>query len=628
MTKVPPPNVQPLHPPRDWLALRARAAEQLIRVTDPNRAAGELFDLIAADLRLNVMLFYSISPRGRLQLRAHRGLDQEQAAAIDTSVSATIGEAPLLGHVPDVQGSADPRTEAIKNIGVTGYAAMPLMGGGRQMGVLGFGRCWTDGLDEDELGFLEAVSGYFAAALERVQSDAARRESEEQLRLAMDTAGFGVFDYDLLARERHWSRELREIYGMTPDQHVTLGMVVDLTHPADRQRVSDAIAEGRAKTEAGERIQYFNEYRIIRPDGELRWVQVRGQTVCHDEDGSSKPARFVGIVQDITGRKLAEDRIRESEHRLQLAQEYGGVASWDWQLAADEIWVSESYCRIFGLPDNLPISRQQFERLVHPDDRDRLQQANRSILNAPDYRMEFRIVRPIDQEVRWIQSLGGVFHDGSGGSPRLMGISLDITDRKRDQERERMLTREVDHRAKNLLNVVQSMVQLTRADSMPAFVEEVVGRIHALARVHSLIAASRWEGTSLSRLIEEELTPFTAEGERIDADGPMVELKPAAAQNMALIIHELTINAVKYGALSKPGGRVEIRWKLTGTEAPELALTWEESGGPPTCAPSKTGFGTNLIQGSIERHLGGKVRMDWRTEGLKCEIELPARQLV
>jgi two-component sensor histidine kinase len=172
------------------------------------------------------------------------------------------------------------------------------------------------------------------------------------------------------------------------------------------------------------------------------------------------------------------------------------------------------------------------------------------------------------------------------------------------------------------------MVQLTRADTIPAFVEEVIGRIHALARIHSLIAASRWEGASLSRLIEEELTPFTADGERIHIAGPVVELKPAAAQSMALIIHELTINAVKYGALSRAEGKVEIAWRLNDPGAPELTLCWTESGGPPVDPPTRTGFGTSLIHGSIERHLGGTVDMDWRREGLRCEIGLPARQLV
>ena len=241
---------------------------------------------------------------------------------------------------------------------------------------------------------------------------------------------------------------------------------------------------------------------------------------------------------------------------------------------------------------------------------------------------EYRIIRPSDRQERWIWTVWGASQDPFSGAKRLVGIALDITERKRNEERELLLSREVDHRAKNLLSVVQSMVQLTRADSIPEFVDQVKGRIHALGRVHSLLAASRWEGAELSKLIEEELAAFADDGDRLRLEGPLVALRPAAAQSMALVIHELATNAAKYGALSVVGGHVEVIWDAGETVAGGLVLRWRENEGPPVVPPEQTGFGMKSIRASIERQLGGTLDLQWHPEGLQCELVLPSRQLV
>jgi len=187
-------------------------------------------------------------------------------------------------------------------------------------------------------------------------------------------------------------------------------------------------------------------------------------------------------------------------------------------------------------------------------------------------------------------------------------------------DRQAILAREVDHRAKNALAVVQSILHLTRSADVPGYIAAVEGRIRALSRAHELLSHSRWEGANLGRLVEEELEPYrTGDADRIVILGPPIVLQPSVAQTLALALHELATNAAKYGALSQPGGRVSIKWDLS----PEsLRLEWLESGGPSVNRPATQGFGTKLINSSIQGQLNGSVTFDWRATGLRCELSI------
>jgi two-component sensor histidine kinase len=187
-------------------------------------------------------------------------------------------------------------------------------------------------------------------------------------------------------------------------------------------------------------------------------------------------------------------------------------------------------------------------------------------------------------------------------------------------DRQAILAREVDHRAKNALAVVQSILHLTRSDNVPGYIAAVEGRIRALSRAHELLSHSRWEGASLGRLIDEELEPFrTRDPGRVVTMGPRVVLQPTVAQTLALALHELATNAAKYGALSQPAGCVKIEWDLN----PEsLWLVWAESGGPSVSPPAMQGFGTKLINSSIQGQLNGEVTFDWSAAGLRCEMRI------
>jgi two-component sensor histidine kinase len=159
---------------------------------------------------------------------------------------------------------------------------------------------------------------------------------------------------------------------------------------------------------------------------------------------------------------------------------------------------------------------------------------------------------------------------------RVSGVTIDITDRKEAEERQALLGREVDHRARNTLTVIQSIIRLTRAKTIDDYVEAIEGRIKAMSRAHTLLSASRWSGADLGTLVAEELAPYRGE-DRIMWQGPDVSFQPQIAQGLALALHELATNAAKHGALSSEQGRVNLEWQL---DADGLLLHWVENGGP------------------------------------------------
>jgi PAS domain S-box-containing protein len=258
-----------------------------------------------------------------------------------------------------------------------------------------------------------------------------------------------------------------------------------------------------------------------------------------------------------------------------------------------------------------------FQQITHPDDLAE-DLANVEMLlsgKAQTFAMEKRYITKKGTPV-WVNLTVALVRNSADEPEYFISVIEDISERKLAQDRERLLSREVDHRARNLLMVVQSIVHLSGGASVSLFKDSVIGRIEALARTHSLLAASRWNAVALRPLIAEELEPFS-EGGGIACGGQELNLKPAAAQSLGLVIHELATNAAKYGALSKSGGRIEVHWLV---DDDRLCIDWHESGGPPVTTPSKSGFGSALMRITIERQLKGKLDFDWDPQGLRCQI--------
>jgi PAS domain S-box-containing protein len=201
-------------------------------------------------------------------------------------------------------------------------------------------------------------------------------------------------------------------------------------------------------------------------------------------------------------------------------------------------------------------------------------------------------------------------------------IVRDITDRKRLERDVQLLMRELDHRARNLLGVVQAMVSLSQADTVQDLKDVLGGRIGALSHAHNLLAETRWNGADLTALVRQELSPYcSAETLQTNVTGPVVSLSTAQAQPFAMLFHELTTNAVKYGALSVSTGRVRVIW--TKGINRHLVLQWIERGGPLIRQPERRGFGMRVIEEVVCRQLNGQVQFDWAASGLTCHIEVP-----
>ena len=201
-------------------------------------------------------------------------------------------------------------------------------------------------------------------------------------------------------------------------------------------------------------------------------------------------------------------------------------------------------------------------------------------------------------------------------------IARDITERKRNEEQIATLAREAEHRTKNVLATVQATVNLSQSKTLDGLKRAIEGRIQALANVHALFVKSRWNGAELSSLVVQELAPYLHDKEsRANIDGPQLLLEPNVAQTIAITLHELATNAAKYGALSVVKGRVEVKWSLATDD--RLILTWTETGGPAVKKPTRQGFGTRVMERMIRDQHKGDLRLDWRAEGLACEIILP-----
>jgi PAS domain S-box-containing protein len=315
----------------------------------------------------------------------------------------------------------------------------------------------------------------------------------------------------------------------------------------------------------------------------------------------------------------------QAEQGRSLALAAGQMGSWNWDLDTDEWRWDEGQHRIFGVdPQKFKISAENVRALIHPDDWSSLRQSVENLSKGEHAQQsEFRVLRA-NGDQRWCIGTAAASADAAGRVVRISGVTTDITDRKEAEERQVLLAREVDHRARNALTVIQSIIRLTRAKSIEDYVLAIEGRIKALARAHALLSDSRWQGADLGTLAAEELAPYRA-GDKIEISGPNISLQPATAQGLALALHELATNAVKHGALSSMRGRVSLDWQL---RPDTLILHWAENGGPHIAPPSTSNFGLKVILASMEQQLGGKAAFDWDPQGLQCVLSIPRSELM
>jgi PAS domain S-box-containing protein len=596
----------------------------------------------------------------------------------------------------------------------------------------------------NDAGLPVSIVGTCVDVTEQRAAQRGLRESQDRLALALRSGAMGVFDWDIAAGKITWSREHAEIWGMRlEDFDGAYRTFARRLHPDDLPELTRLVNLARDT-----RTEYVHEYRLIMPDGTIKWIQGRGGFVY---DASGAPVRMTGLVTDITQRRAAQEALKASEKttrallkaipdlmfRLDRSGRYVDYHTPDPSvlLVPPEQFIGRTMEEVLPA-ELLSLNREAFDRVVatgrpqtfeyeyaRPNAASRIwevrmvaadgdvlavvrditarrlaerearqsQQRLSMLVSAtplgvlfvdPDFRIvewnagaerifgfsaaeavgrRADIIIPVsarpyvDDIYRQLLANTGGFRgtnknlrkDGReifcewyntplvGADGQVLGVACvveDVTEATLARRRQDRMLAELDHRVKNTLASVISLAEQTgrSAGDYADFLDKFRLRLRALARMHTILARSRWEGTDLRALIDTTLEAFGALT-RSDISGPGVTLSPRTAQSLAMALNELATNAVKYGSLAEPSGRLDIAWTSTpadaaaGRDHPVVELLWTESGGPPVEPPARTGFGTQLIQGTIGFELGGTVDADFRPTGLHTRLRFPLK---
>jgi PAS domain S-box-containing protein len=460
---------------------------------------------------------------------------------------------------------------------------------------------------------------------ERRRNEAAINDSSNRLQLALDAAKLGVWSVDLKTERFECDARDSLIHGHTPGTPPrTIGEARSFVHADDLANLDEAFI---ASHRAGDNMRA--EYRLapIACGGgypEERWVAIEGAYV---RAPNGERERLLGVSRDITDLKRAQHALAERNLQLALAGKAALVGSYSYDVNTDAMQVSEGYVAVHGLAEGTKVAtRSEWRARIHPEDLDRVEEfrSQAFLERRGEYGLEYRVIRG-EREVRWIEARSFILYRDDGGPQRVVGVDIDITERKQAQEHRDILNAELDHRAKNLLATVGAIITQTQNAnvSMPDFVFALDRRIASLARVHELLSCNRWQGVSLRELVRREFAPYAADN--IAVKGPSVLLIAEAVQPLAMVLHELTTNAAKYGAFSNRSGRVALCWWwLRKGSHDRLAIDWHETGGPAVTSPNRYGYGTSIVRELIPFELGGEVNLIFATDGLRCRMEIPS----
>jgi PAS domain S-box-containing protein len=455
----------------------------------------------------------------------------------------------------------------------------------------------------------------------QVQTERALGESREDLKRAQAVARIGCWRFDAESNQITGSAETFGMFGW-PEKPLTCESLLSFVHPDDRAHV-------KRHCEAGFAVAPYDiEYRVI-VNNETKWVHSRAER----EFGAEGRLKGVfGTVQDITGKKQAEAALRESEERLRSIV---GLAP-DGILVIDEEGVIQSINpageRMFGYAPGELIGREISILMPEPDKS--LHQT--FVLNY--CRSGVSKIIGTSRDLLHQRKDGSLFSANltlaewrSNGRRYFTGILRDVSERKRQEEKIKLLIRELNHRSKNMLTLVQAVARQTFEAKPEDFITRFGERMQALAASQDLLVKSEWKGLPLEELVRSQLAHFTdLIPARIVLKGPPLVISASAAQTIGMALHELTTNAGKYGALSRGAGRVEIAWQLIGgdEDGQRFELTWTELEGPEVTPPERTGFGTALMEEIPRTSFDAEVTLDYAKEGVRWRLDCPAESVL
>jgi PAS domain S-box-containing protein len=456
-----------------------------------------------------------------------------------------------------------------------------------------------------------AVMGLTSLILAAIAHERRRVQDAAQLAAIVTSTPDAIITYSPDGKIRTWNPGAEKLFGYRAREVV--GRTGEFLLPPDQPEGPEgvyglALAEGAIGLET---------VRIDR-SGKAVEVSVTASRM-HGPDGAL--LGVAAVMRDIRERKRKERELRVSESHLSafFSQSAAGLAEVD--LTGRFIRVNDRFCAIAGRSREVLLGLKMQE-ITHPEDLPgNLPLFQAAIHRGEPFEIEKRYVRE-DGSIVWVHNAVTSLRGADGEVMSVLAVAIDISDRKRAEQHQRLLINELNHRVKNSLAIVQGIAQQSfkgDAAADPAR-KAFEGRLAALSAAHNVLTDQRWESASIRQLVDDALAPYGDRNSRFDVEGPDLPLPPKTAVSLALTLHELLTNAVKYGALSSQEGRVRLAWSVEGGR---MRLVWRESDGPPVSPPGKRGFGTRMIERGLAADLGGTATIAFEPSGLVCTVDAP-----
>ena len=595
-------------------AMLLEVTSDLIRTSEPGELGRKTFEHVKSAFGAVVCTNYRLDPAAqRLRLVFVHGIPPEYLEAAQSLElgqeycgAAAASRQPLVADKQRI--ACDPNGRLVRTLGATAYACYPLKASnGRLLGTFAVASATRESFTDDEVAWLGTITNFLAQAWERLEAEQRLRGSEERLRLSQEVAGLGYWDFDIASGTLVWSDQTCELLGAEPTEPASLTLLLSRVHEEDRPRIEEKIRRGSSPDPDH---AYHDEFRAVMQNGAVRWLAGQGRLATNV---TGMPVRAFGVIRDVTAQKRAQELLRRQADLLDQSHD----AIFTWKIGGGIVYWNRGAEVLYGYTAEDAIGRSSHELL-------------RTVSPIPIHEIEAQIAR----EGSWYGELTHTRRDGRtivvesrhvrvcyGGETYALETNRDITERKEREEREHLLMREINHRAKNMLSVVDAIAHQTTTKSPEDFRERLSSRIQALAANQDLLIQNEWRGVEVEDLVCAQLAPFAdLVGSRIIVHGPKLRLNAASAQAIGLALHELTTNAGKYGSLSTDRGRVDIDW---GADGDTFTMSWTEREGPPVSAPKRRGFGTTVMEVMVERSMDGAVELDYARSGLTWRLICP-----
>ncbi|USQ98247.1 PAS domain S-box protein [Caulobacter sp. RL271] len=468
----------------------------------------------------------------------------------------------------------------------------------------------TWGSDEDPLflGFLRDISERRDAVVKLAASEARFRAAVDAVEGVLWTNNAAG---EMIGAQPGWEK----LTGQSQAEYQGFGWA-QTVHPDDAQPTIEAWLAAVA-----ERRPFIFEHRVRRHDGAWRTFQIRAVPVLEADDTVRE---WVGVHTDVTEQKTTEARLRVSEARFRAMADAAPSPVWMTTAEGGVEFVNQAFAEFAGL-DRDGLLGNVWINLIHPDDiGEVLARRIEARATLASYSFEARFRAADTGSYRWMLANARPRFDEVGQFIGYLGMAMDLTAIKEAQIHQRLLINELNHRVKNTLAAIQSIVRQTLkpGETPPQVREKLFERLMAMSAAHDVLTRENWSSAGVEEVVRQAVRPFIDNGDtaRIMLAGPPLRVGPSAALALALALHELGTNAVKYGALSVPAGVVRIEWSWTASG--QAQLLWRETGGPGVAPPAHRGFGARLLSGGLASDLGGRPELIFAPEGVEARLTL------